>query len=120
MGGIPSHDRPQGFLSCTLKCHHGSDELYSVRFARDSVTFSFYEVDSIRTGLEILKLTRSLHLHKHHNTPFFPFRGIGMNWYNVIAGAFCLFIGWQFSHADMTRASIWCEEGLDIRIIHRS
>ena len=40
MGGTPSHDRPQGFFSCTLKCHHSNGELYSVRFARDSVTLS--------------------------------------------------------------------------------
>jgi hypothetical protein len=32
-----------------------------------------------------------------------------MNWIYVIAGAICLFIGWQFSQADMIRASISCD-----------
>jgi|GEM_PF-1041641 len=72
MGGTPSHDHPQGFFSCTLKCHHSNGELYSVRFARDSVTLSSYEADAIRTGLEILKLTRSLHSHNQTQYSLFP------------------------------------------------
>ena len=32
-----------------------------------------------------------------------------MNWYYVIAGAICLFIGWQFSQADMISTSISCD-----------
>ncbi|MGV8109804.1 hypothetical protein [Methanospirillum sp.] len=50
MGGTPSHDSSEDRFSCTLKCHHSNGELYSVRFARDSVTLSSYEADAIRTG----------------------------------------------------------------------
>jgi len=42
-----------------------------------------------------------------------------MNWYYVIAGVICLFIGWQFSQADMMRASISCEAGFAVWIFHR-
>lgn len=52
MGGTPSHDSSEDRFSCTLKCHHSNGELYSVRFARDSVTLSSYEADAILTGLE--------------------------------------------------------------------
>jgi len=34
---------------------------------------------------------------------------MGMNWYYVGAGAICLFIGWQFSQADMISTSIICD-----------
>ncbi|MFH0966943.1 MAG: hypothetical protein V1862_04580 [Methanobacteriota archaeon] len=52
MGGTPSHDNSEDRFSCTLKCQHGSGELYSVRFARDSTTLSSYEADSIRKAFE--------------------------------------------------------------------
>ncbi|NLW75242.1 MAG: hypothetical protein GXY18_02260 [Methanomicrobiales archaeon] len=42
-----------------------------------------------------------------------------MNLFYVITGAICLFIGWQFCQANMTRASISYEEGFSVRIIHR-
>jgi hypothetical protein len=45
---------------------------------------------------------------------------MGMNWYYVGAGAICLFIGWQFSQDDMIGASISCETGYVIWIIHRA
>ena len=53
MGGTPSHDRPEGFFSCTLKCHHSNGELYAVRFARDSVTLSSYEADAFQIGHDL-------------------------------------------------------------------
>ncbi len=52
MGGTPSHDRPQGIISCTIKAHYSNGELFTVRFSRDSVTLSSYEADAIRTGIE--------------------------------------------------------------------
>ena len=52
MGGTPSHDRPKGTFSVTLKCHHSNGENFSVTLKRDSVTVSSYEADAIRTGLE--------------------------------------------------------------------
>ncbi|WP_319580911.1 hypothetical protein [uncultured Methanospirillum sp.] len=72
MGGTPSHDRPQGFFSCTIKAHHSNGELYSVRFTRESVTLSSYEADAIRTGFKP-RLTQSEYSHINHNIPFFPF-----------------------------------------------
>lgn len=53
MGGIPSHDSSEDRFSCTLKCHHSNGELYSVHFARDSVTLSSYEADAIRIGHDL-------------------------------------------------------------------
>jgi hypothetical protein len=57
-------------ISAAPRCHHSNGELYSVRFARDSVTLSSYEADANRTGHDLAE-ARFLHSITEHNTPLF-------------------------------------------------
>jgi hypothetical protein len=52
MGGTPSHDSSEDKFSCTLRCHDENGELYPVALSRDTIRFSSFEDDTIRTGLD--------------------------------------------------------------------
>jgi hypothetical protein len=51
-GGTPAHDSENDTFSATIKCSDANGEIYSLLLARDKVTLSSYEDESIRTKVE--------------------------------------------------------------------
>jgi hypothetical protein len=51
-GGTPAHDSENDTFSVTIKCSDANGEIYSLLLARDKVTLSSYEDESIRTKVE--------------------------------------------------------------------
>jgi hypothetical protein len=50
--GTPAHDSENDTFSATIKCSDANGEIYSLLLARDKVTLSSYEDESIRTKVE--------------------------------------------------------------------
>jgi hypothetical protein len=51
-GGTPAHDSDGDAFSATLRCYATNGEIFMVTFARQQVSISSYEDDSIRTVIE--------------------------------------------------------------------
>jgi predicted RNA methylase len=51
-GGTPAHDSDGDTFSATLKCHAANAEIFLLTFARQQVSLSSYEDDSIQTVVE--------------------------------------------------------------------
>jgi len=51
-GGNPAHDSDGDLFSATLRCHATNGEIFLVTFARQQVSISSYEDESIRTVIE--------------------------------------------------------------------
>ncbi|HVP96733.1 hypothetical protein [Methanoregula sp.] len=51
-GGIPAHEMDSDTFSATIKCSDANGEIYNLLLARDKVTLSSYEDESIRTKVE--------------------------------------------------------------------
>jgi len=50
--GVPAHDSDRDTFSATLKCHAANGEIFMVTLARQQVSISSYEDDSLRTVIE--------------------------------------------------------------------
>ena len=51
-GGVPAHDSGSDTFSVTIRCHAINGEIFLLTFARDQVSLSSYEDDSIQTVVE--------------------------------------------------------------------
>jgi predicted RNA methylase len=51
-GGTPAHDSDGDTFSATLRCYAANGEIFMVTFARQQVSISSYEDDSIRIVIE--------------------------------------------------------------------
>ena len=51
-GGNPAHDSDGDLFSTTLRCHAANGEIFLVTFARQQVSLTSYEDESIRTVIE--------------------------------------------------------------------
>jgi hypothetical protein len=51
-GGVPAHDSESDTFSATLRCHAANGEIFLLTFARQQVSLSSYEDDSIKTVIE--------------------------------------------------------------------
>ncbi|ABS54807.1 conserved hypothetical protein [Methanoregula boonei 6A8] len=51
-GGVPAHEIESDTFSVTLKCHAANGEIFLLTFARQQVSLSSYEDDSIQTVVE--------------------------------------------------------------------
>jgi hypothetical protein len=50
--GVPAHDSDSDTFSVTLRCHAANGELFLLTFARQHVSLSSFEDDSIQSVVE--------------------------------------------------------------------